>query len=239
MWVRWLRRVHSVHVARSSSFLTFAQLRQLTYRGFVHCRTEARIRGVPAAMTTRVSQLCFQRELNCVTTERVGSSHEAPLPSRASDGTYTEEGKSIQNEKRGAALPSFGIHVLVSLLREENAKDMCVIKLPPEMKYVDYFVVVSGTSTRHIQAMAQYSLKVFKSLKRVKDSHVVIEGKETEDWMCIDFGNIVVHFMLPETRELYELEKLWTLRSYDDQLSQMAAEVLPLDFTFGLHSPKE
>lgn len=43
-------------------------------------------------------------------------------------------------------------------------------------------------------------------------------------------GNIVVHFMLPETRELYELEKLWTLRAYDEQLQKIPSETLPEDF---------
>ena len=47
-------------------------------------------------------------------------------------------------------------------------------------------------------------------------------------------GSIVMHFMLPETREAYELEKLWTLGSYDDQLAQMTPQSLPEDFIFGL-----
>ncbi|MEE6466322.1 hypothetical protein FKM82_006908, partial [Ascaphus truei] len=131
---------------------------------------------------------------------------------------------------------SFGIDVLVSLLRQENARDLCVIRVPPEVKYAEYFVVVTGSSTRHLHAMAHYALKVYKYMKRDNQPHVYIEGKDTDDWMCIDFGNIVVHFMLPETRETYELERLWTLRSYDDQLAQMAPETLPADFTFGLQS---
>ena len=44
----------------------------------------------------------------------------------------------------------------------------------------------------------------------------------------------MIHFMLPETREVYELEKLWTLGSYDDQLAQMTPLSLPEDFIFGL-----
>lgn len=44
----------------------------------------------------------------------------------------------------------------------------------------------------------------------------------------------MVHFMLPETREVYELEKLWTLGSYDDQLAQMTSQSLPEDFIFRL-----
>lgn len=43
---------------------------------------------------------------------------------------------------------------------------------------------------------------------------------------------MVVHFMLPETREVYELEKLWTLRNYDEQLKNIPAETLPEDFIY-------
>ncbi|XP_056375775.1 mitochondrial assembly of ribosomal large subunit protein 1 isoform X6 [Hyla sarda] len=90
------------------------------------------------------------------------------------------------------------------------------------------------------EALQEFNINVlYKFLKGESDPHVHLEGKDTDDWMCIDFGNIVVHFMLPETRETYELEKLWTLRSHDDQLSEMADEVLPLDFTFGLQQPKD
>ncbi|XP_028381633.1 mitochondrial assembly of ribosomal large subunit protein 1 [Phyllostomus discolor] len=130
--------------------------------------------------------------------------------------------------------PKFDIDMLVSLLRQENARDICVIKIPPEMKYADYFVIASGTSTRHLHAMVHYIVKTYKFLKCKSEPHVKIEGKDTEDWMCVDFGSMVIHLMLPETREKYELEKLWTLRSYDDQLAQIAPETLPEDFVLGL-----
>ncbi|RLW11258.1 hypothetical protein DV515_00001593 [Chloebia gouldiae] len=167
-------------------------------------------------------------------------------------------------------LPEFSIDLVVALLRQENAKDICVIQLSPELKYCDYFIIVSGFSTRHLHAMANYMLKMswfcflpsnpidfsceihggkesgrdglafqglsekYKHLKEEGCPHTQIEGKQTDDWLCIDFDNIVVHFMLPETREVYELEKLWTLGPYDDQLAQMTPQSLPKDFIFGL-----
>ncbi|XP_066209818.1 mitochondrial assembly of ribosomal large subunit protein 1 [Saccopteryx leptura] len=130
--------------------------------------------------------------------------------------------------------PKFDIDMLVSLLRQENARDICVIKVPPEMKYTDYFVIGGGTSTRHLHAMAHYIVKMYKFLKCNSEPHVKIEGKDTDDWLCVDFGKMVVHLMLPETRETYELEKLWTLRSFDDQLAQIAPETLPEDFILGI-----
>ncbi|XP_076136752.1 mitochondrial assembly of ribosomal large subunit protein 1 [Alosa pseudoharengus] len=132
----------------------------------------------------------------------------------------------------------FNIDVLVTLLRQENAQDICVIRVPRELKYTEYFVVVSGSSTRHLRAMAFYAVKVYKFMRGPEDAHVHIEGQNAEDWMCIDFGDMVVHFMLPPTRETYELEKLWTLRHYDDQLRSIPPETLPPDFIYGANDPK-
>ncbi|KAM6210683.1 mitochondrial assembly of ribosomal large subunit protein 1 [Sarcoramphus papa] len=143
-------------------------------------------------------------------------------------------GAAEQRQAADAVLPKFNIDFVVALLRQENAKDICVIQLPSEIKYCNYFIIVSGSSTRHLHAMAHYMLKMYKHHKEESDPHTRIEGRETDDWLCIDFGSIVMHFMLPETREAYELEKLWTLGSYDDQLAQMTPQSLPEDFIFGL-----
>lgn len=111
---------------------------------------------------------------------------------------------------------------LVDFLKKESAVDICVIKTRGiRQNYVDYFVVVSGVSTRHIRAMAKNLELLFKGkmLPGIgKGGHPVVEGMESNHWVALDIGNIVVHFFLPEVREVYELEKLWTLGpQYDDQ----------------------
>ncbi|XP_036752180.2 mitochondrial assembly of ribosomal large subunit protein 1-like [Manis pentadactyla] len=168
----------------------------------------------------------------CLTADRVRGLHGGP---GLEEGAADAAGKG--HPESGTAdhtAPKFDIDVLVSLLRQENARDICVIKVPPEMKYTDYFVIGSGTSTRHLHAMAYYIVRMYKYLKSKSEPHVKIEGKDTDDWLCMDFGNMVIHLMLPETRETYELEKSWTLHSYDDQLAQIAPETLPEDFILGL-----
>ncbi|XP_061111088.1 mitochondrial assembly of ribosomal large subunit protein 1 [Conger conger] len=157
-------------------------------------------------------------------------------PSTLEEQKYADT--ETEKAPRHSTLQVFNIDVLVSLLRQENAADICVIKVPKELTYTDYFVVVSGFSSRHLQAMAFYAIKVYKHLRQDGNPHIRIEGKDAEDWMCIDFGDIVVHFMLPETREVYELEKLWTLRSFDEQLSAIPPEKLPEDFIFEAEIPK-
>ena len=62
-------------------------------------------------------------------------------------------------------------NTLVSPLRQENAKDICVIKIPPEMKYTDYFVTESGISTRYI---AYFIVKTYKYPKYKCEPHINI-----------------------------------------------------------------
>ncbi|XP_043820923.1 mitochondrial assembly of ribosomal large subunit protein 1 [Dromiciops gliroides] len=155
-------------------------------------------------------------------------------------GAWRDEADArAERAPAGHTGPKFDIDLLVSLLRQENAKDICVIKVSPELRYTDYFVVVSGTSTRHLQAMAQYIVKMHKFLKSKSDPYVRIEGKDADDWLCVDFGSMVIHLMLPETRESYELEKLWTLGAYDDQLTQITPELMPEDFILGFPPEEE
>lgn len=173
-----------------------------------------------------------------VTTERHYSElyNENDKYVRSTNGALQEELQEVEvdlsddDPRNPRSSEAFNLDVLVSLLQQENAVDICVIKVPEQIKYAEYFVVVSGLSPRHLHAMALYAVKVYKFLKKDQDSHVKIEGKDTDDWLCIDFGSMIVHFMLPETREVYELEKLWTLRSYDEQLKNMPVETLPEDF---------
>uniref|UniRef100_A0A671N8R1 Si:zfos-1192g2.3 n=1 Tax=Sinocyclocheilus anshuiensis TaxID=1608454 RepID=A0A671N8R1_9TELE len=74
----------------------------------------------------------------------------------------------------------------------------------------------------------------FKFLRKDKEPHVRLEGRDCDDWKCIDFGPMVLHLMLPDTRQMYELEKLWTLRSYDEQLKRIPPETLPSDFIYDI-----
>ena len=62
--------------------------------------------------------------------------------------------KSAKRQRKSQYATVMNIHELVEFLRRENARDICVIKVPPEREYVDYFVVCGGLGTRHIHTMA-------------------------------------------------------------------------------------
>uniref|UniRef100_A0ABK0KYE7 Mitochondrial assembly of ribosomal large subunit 1 n=1 Tax=Rattus norvegicus TaxID=10116 RepID=A0ABK0KYE7_RAT len=108
--------------------------------------------------------------------------HHGPQPEERTEGDAR-----LQPGAADHIGAKFDIDMLVSLLKQENARDICVIKVPPEMRYTDYFVIGSGTSTRHLHAMVHYIVKTYKHLKCRSDPYVKIEGKDTDDWLCVDF----------------------------------------------------
>ncbi len=69
-------------------------------------------------------------------------------------------------------------------------------------------VVASGTSNRHVRALAE---AVSDEAKAAGHRPLGIEGENGSDWVLLDLGDALVHVMLPRVREFYNLEKLWSL----------------------------
>ena len=91
----------------------------------------------------------------------------------------------------------------MDLLRKENAIDLCVIRIPKELSYVDYMCIITGSSYRHMSGIASFVRKVYK-LKRHPNDHIPkIEGKDCKNWMAMDLGNIALHIFSKQTREHY------------------------------------
>ena len=64
----------------------------------------------------------------------------------------------------------------------------------------------SGGSTRHVSAIAD---SVIEAARASGNPALGIEGAEVGEWILVDLGDAIVHIMLPEVRQYYELEKLW------------------------------
>lgn len=108
-----------------------------------------------------------------------------------------------------AAIPTTELLALVTRsLDDDKAIDPAVIDLAGKTTLADYMVVATGTSQRHIAAMAE---KLIERLKTVGHAHVAAEGLDdpTATWVLIDAGDVIVHVFRPEVRDFYQLEKMW------------------------------
>lgn len=93
-------------------------------------------------------------------------------------------------------------------LEDLKAVDIQTIDLKGKADFADYMVIASGTSDRHLHALAG---KVADDSKAAGVPPIGVEGEDSRDWVLVDLGDIIVHLMRPETRQLYALDKLWSL----------------------------
>lgn len=96
--------------------------------------------------------------------------------------------------------------LVVNALDDLKGKEIHTIDVEGKSSFTDIIVIVSGGSGRQLKAMADNVVEKAKE-KGVKP--LGVEGLQDSGWILIDLGDVVVHVMLPETRDFYNLEKLW------------------------------
>ncbi len=95
---------------------------------------------------------------------------------------------------------------MVTSLEDDKAQDIVVIDLAGKSSMADHMLVCTGTSQRHVGAMAEH---LRERLKAAGIRKIAIEGVTQGDWVLIDGGDIIVHLFRPEVRSFYDLEKMW------------------------------
>jgi len=94
---------------------------------------------------------------------------------------------------------------IVKILDEKKAMDITVIETQELTVMSDYFVIASGTSNTHVKSLAD-DVEDAMSKQGVEVDHV--EGRAT-GWILLDYSSVLVHIFQPESREYYNLERLW------------------------------
>ena len=96
--------------------------------------------------------------------------------------------------------------VIVIELEEAKANDICQLDVRKLTDITDFMVIASGTSHRHVHAMAD---RVRDAARRHNFRPIGLEGELENNWIQIDFSDVLVHLMMPEVRQFYSLERLW------------------------------
>jgi ribosome-associated protein len=103
---------------------------------------------------------------------------------------------SAEAKARGAAAAAL----------EKNAVDIVVLDVQGLSSVTDYFLVCSGRSTTHLQTISDGIHAALKAAG-VRPAHA--EGRATSGWILLDYGDVLVHMFLEDTRAYYALERLW------------------------------
>ena len=72
----------------------------------------------------------------------------------------------------------------------------------------DYFVICSGTSNTQVKALSDEVEKILEEKYELSPTHT--EGYNGGNWVLLDYDSIMVHVFYGETREFYNLERLWS-----------------------------
>lgn len=98
------------------------------------------------------------------------------------------------------------LNVVNEALLDVKAKDILQFDVSKITNVADAIVIASGTSTRHIKALAD---NVAEEARKAGFRPIGVEGERDAEWILIDLGFVVVHVMLPTARKFYDLESLW------------------------------
>lgn len=118
---------------------------------------------------------------------------------------FSTKSKTTKKHASGSDL----LQTILSFLDDRKAEEVVTISLKGKSNLFDYMVVASGTSQRHIHAIAEDMAGLLKTDLGISAS---VEGLHQSDWVLVDAGDVIVHVFRPEVRAFYSLERMWDAR---------------------------
>ncbi len=110
---------------------------------------------------------------------------------------------------------------IVSVLDSKKAKNIKLLHVEKQTVIADYFIICSGNSRTQIKSLAD-EVEYRMSAEGVEPMHV--EGGRGDSWILLDYGSVIVHVFGNDTREFYDLEKL-----YDETTEQDISSLITED----------
>ena len=112
----------------------------------------------------------------------------------------TSEGRQLDSHRRAVTA--------ARAAAEKKAEDTLVLDVGDIIGITEAFVITSGTNTRQVRTICE---EIEEALKAEDGSGPrSVEGLHDASWVLMDYGDLVVHVFLAETRDYYALERLWT-----------------------------
>ena len=154
----------------------------------------------------------------------MATSRKSPRPRRlksARPAVPTKSAAKPVKTPRGAELVALE-KLALSALADMKAVNIKVLDVRGLTDIADTMIVASGTSDRHVKAIAE---NVVVKAKAAGRRPMGTEGRQDGEWVLVDMQDVLVHVMLPRVREFYALEELWEA-PYKSK-SKSAAKAVP------------
>ena len=120
------------------------------------------------------------------------------------------------NEMKGRT-PKQIADAAVGVLDDLKATEVRCLDVAHLTTMMDYMIVATGRSDRHVRALGD------ALVRHCKEQGIQVLGTEGEgagEWLLVDLVDVVVHIMLPRTRDFYEIEKLWEISPRRDDANR-------------------
>ena len=115
--------------------------------------------------------------------------------------------KAIRAVRPAAADESRDLALVVATAAlEKKALAVEILDVVGKVDYADFLVLMTGRSSRQVDALAQ---AIEEACAKKKKRALSVEGQPAAAWVLIDFGDVVVHIFQEEARGLYDIEGLW------------------------------
>jgi ribosome-associated protein len=113
------------------------------------------------------------------------------------------------------------LKIAVQAADQKRAENIIALKVGPELTPItDYFLIMDAGSPRQVEAISE------NIIEKMSESGMAIirsEGKDKNNWVLLDFGDIVVHVFTAEQRDFYDLQRLWS----DSELVDITEWLVP------------
>ena len=105
--------------------------------------------------------------------------------------------------------------LVLDALDDLKGRDIVTLDVRELTDITDYMIICTGTSNRHVKSLADH---VALTMKQQGHPAMGQEGlDQAPEWALVDLSDVVVHVMLPDTRDFYDLERLWSVSAAGDQ----------------------
>lgn len=102
--------------------------------------------------------------------------------------------------------PSTAIQKIAKAIYDKKGTNIIAIDVRGISSITDYVIIADGNVDRHVSALSN---EVQELMRKGGEKPVYTEGQQAGDWVVLDYFQVVIHLLVPEMRQKYQLERLW------------------------------